>query len=84
MYACLVEFMISKILCQSHCFIIYKFVFRRYSGSKAFLIAFTCTFFEMFNIPVFWPILVMYFCILFVLTMKRQIKVSVFLLYSLW
>jgi len=45
-----------------------------YSGSKAFLIAFTCTFFEMFNIPVFWPILVMYFCILFVLTMKRQIK----------
>ena len=32
------------------------------------------TFFEMFNIPVFWPILLMYFCILFFLTMKRQIK----------
>lgn len=45
-----------------------------YSGSKAFVIATTCTFFDMFNIPVFWPILVMYFCILFVLTMKRQIK----------
>lgn len=32
---------------------------------------FTC--FEWFNIPVFWPILVMYFFILFFLTMKRQI-----------
>lgn len=45
-----------------------------YSCSKAFVIATGCTFFEMFNIPVFWPILVMYFFILFVLTMKRQIK----------
>ena len=27
-----------------------------------------------FNIPVFWPILLMYFIALFVLTMKRQIK----------
>lgn len=32
------------------------------------------TFFECFNVPVFWPILVMYFFILFFLTMKRQIK----------
>jgi len=45
-----------------------------YSGCKSFVIATTCTFFEMFNIPVFWPILVMYFIILFVMTMKRQIK----------
>jgi len=45
-----------------------------YSGSKAFVIATGCTFFDAFNIPVFWPILVMYFCILFVMTMKRQIK----------
>lgn len=45
-----------------------------YSGCKAIIIGTGCTFFEMFNIPVFWPILVMYFCILFVLTMKRQIK----------
>lgn len=35
-----------------------------------------CTFFEVFNIPVFWPILVMYFITLFCITMKRQIKVS--------
>jgi hypothetical protein len=27
-----------------------------------------------FNIPVFWPILLMYFFALFFLTMKRQIK----------
>jgi len=45
-----------------------------YSGFKAFVIAISCTFFDALNIPVFWPILVMYFCILFVMTMKRQIK----------
>jgi len=45
-----------------------------YSSFKAFVIAIGCTFFEALNIPVFWPILVMYFCILFVMTMKRQIK----------
>lgn len=45
-----------------------------YSGTKAVLVATFCTFFEAFNIPVFWPILVMYFIILFVITMKRQIK----------
>uniref|UniRef100_A0A7S0ITX5 Protein RER1 n=1 Tax=Calcidiscus leptoporus TaxID=127549 RepID=A0A7S0ITX5_9EUKA len=45
-----------------------------YSLTKAFVIAFTLTFFNVFNIPVFWPILLMYFIALFVLTMKRQIK----------
>lgn len=35
-----------------------------------------CTFFEAFNVPVFWPILVMYFIMLFCITMKRQIKVN--------
>lgn len=42
---------------------------------KATLIAFMCTFFEIFDVPVFWPILVMYFIILTCLTMKRQIMV---------
>lgn len=46
-----------------------------YSATKATVIAFLCTFFEFFNIPVFWPILVMYFITLFCITMKRQIKV---------
>ena len=36
--------------------------------------AFFMTFFSIFNIPVFWPILLLYFIALFVLTMKRQIK----------
>ncbi|KAB0794589.1 hypothetical protein PPYR_11428 [Photinus pyralis] len=45
-----------------------------YSVSKSTLIALVCTFFECFNIPVFWPILVMYFITLFCITMKRQIK----------
>ncbi|VDO18914.1 unnamed protein product [Heligmosomoides polygyrus] len=44
-----------------------------HSAMKATLIAIFCTFFEFFNVPVFWPILVMYFIILFFLTMKRQI-----------
>ncbi|KAK2193771.1 hypothetical protein NP493_5g00035 [Ridgeia piscesae] len=45
-----------------------------YSATKAVLIATVCTFFESLNIPVFWPILVVYFFILFTITMKRQIK----------
>ncbi|XP_028393998.1 protein RER1-like isoform X2 [Dendronephthya gigantea] len=45
-----------------------------YGCTRAIVIALICTFFDAFNIPVFWPILVMYFIILFVLTMKRQIK----------
>ena len=36
--------------------------------------AFGATFFQAFNVPVFWPILVLYFCILFGISMKRQIK----------
>lgn len=43
-------------------------------ATRATLIAFSCTLFEMFNVPVFWPILVMYFIMLFVITMKRQLK----------
>ncbi|XP_059471191.1 protein RER1 isoform X1 [Neocloeon triangulifer] len=45
-----------------------------YSVSKSTLIAMVCTMFDCFNIPVFWPILVMYFITLFCITMKRQIK----------
>ncbi|XP_066998244.1 protein RER1 [Anabrus simplex] len=45
-----------------------------YSVTKSTVIAVGCTFFDCFNIPVFWPILVMYFITLFCITMKRQIK----------
>ncbi|KRZ90749.1 Protein RER1 [Trichinella sp. T8] len=46
----------------------------RHAATKAVIFAFCCTFIEAFDIPVFWPILVVYFIILFCLTMKRQIK----------
>jgi len=45
-----------------------------YASTKATVIAFFMTFFNFFNIPVFWPILLLYFIALFFLTMKRQIK----------
>lgn len=42
--------------------------------TKAFCIAFVMTFFSMFDVPVFWPILLCYWIVLFVLTMRRQIS----------
>ncbi|KAL8443394.1 hypothetical protein Emed_006850 [Eimeria media] len=44
------------------------------SGMRALLIAIGMTFFEVFDLPVFWPILLVYFILLFVLTMKQQVK----------
>ncbi|KAK9314647.1 retrieval of early ER protein Rer1 [Lipomyces starkeyi] len=45
-----------------------------YSATKATVIAFVCTWFAIFDVPVFWPILLLYFCILFTITMRRQIQ----------
>ncbi|XP_023070915.1 protein RER1 isoform X1 [Piliocolobus tephrosceles] len=45
-----------------------------HAATKGILVAMVCTFFDAFNVPVFWPILVMYFIMLFCITMKRQIK----------
>ncbi|KAH6789368.1 Rer1 family protein [Perilla frutescens var. frutescens] len=44
-----------------------------YAITKAFCIAFLMTFFSMFDVPVFWPILLCYWLVLLFLTMKRQI-----------
>ena len=44
-----------------------------WSASKATFFAFCLTFFRVLDVPVFWPILLVYFCALFFLTMKRQI-----------
>lgn len=44
------------------------------STTRAILFCLFLTLFQAFNVPVFWPILVMYFIILFCATMKRQIK----------
>ena len=46
----------------------------RLSATRATLIAIVCSFFEMFDVPVYWPILVVYFFVLFLLTMRRQIQ----------
>ncbi|XP_040871281.1 protein RER1A isoform X2 [Glycine max] len=45
-----------------------------YSITKAFCIAFVMTFFSAFDVPVFWPILLFYWVVLFSLTMRRQIS----------
>lgn len=45
-----------------------------YAFTKAFCVAFLMTFFSIFDVPVFWPILLLYWIVLFVLTMKRQIR----------
>jgi len=41
--------------------------------SKGVCTCIVMTFFSVFDVPVFWPILLMYFFVLFFMTMKRQI-----------
>ncbi|GFS29643.1 protein RER1 [Nephila pilipes] len=55
-----------------------------YSATRAVFFAMLCTFFDCFNIPVFWPILLLYFILLFCVTMKRQIKHMVKYRYLPW
>lgn len=43
-------------------------------GTRATLISLFLSMFEIFNLPVFWPILVLYFFILTFLTLRRQIQ----------
>ncbi len=43
------------------------------ASMEATLIAFCMTFFPFFDIPVFWPILLTYWLLLFFLTMRNQI-----------
>ena len=45
-----------------------------YACTRSTVIAFFMTFFEVFDVPVFWPILLLYFIVLFFITMKRQIR----------
>jgi len=42
--------------------------------ARAVLLSTGMTFFDMFDVPVFWPILLLYFIVLFFITMKNQIK----------
>ncbi|TIB71127.1 retention in the endoplasmic reticulum [Wallemia mellicola] len=45
-----------------------------YSATRAILVSILCTTTSAFDIPVYWPILLVYFFILFSLTMRRQIE----------
>jgi len=44
-----------------------------YWGMRAVVLSFVATFFRIFDLPVFWPILLFYFVFLFFITMKQQI-----------
>ena len=43
-----------------------------YSATKAIAIGFACSFFSIFDLPVFWPVLVVYWIILVALTSKLR------------
>ena len=43
-----------------------------YSTTKAIAVGLFCTFFTIFDLPVFWPVLVVYWLILFGLTSKFE------------
>nr|AEH41462.1 RER1 protein [Endocarpon pusillum] len=45
-----------------------------YSATRMIMGCFVASWFEIFNLPVFWPVLVVYWFILFSLTMRRQIQ----------
>ncbi|KAJ1033822.1 hypothetical protein NDA16_000032 [Ustilago loliicola] len=44
------------------------------SATQAVVLSLLATTSSAFDVPVFWPILLMYFCVLFTITMRRQIK----------
>lgn len=45
-----------------------------HAATRAILLAFCCCWSEIFNLPVFWPVLVVYWLILVFLTMRKQIQ----------
>ncbi|KAJ3095233.1 hypothetical protein HDU97_007137 [Phlyctochytrium planicorne] len=55
-----------------------------YWATRGITISFLCTFFPFLDVPVFWPILLMYFLILFALTMKQRIKHMIKYKYVPW
>ncbi len=50
-----------------------------YSATRALVIGFTCTWFDIFDVPVFWPVLVLYWLILFTLTSMSSLLYSRFI-----
>lgn len=47
-----------------------------HSATRAIAISFACTWSSLFNVPVFWPVLVVYFIILFSLTSTCFTEIS--------
>lgn len=45
-----------------------------YNAIRATIASLFISLFEIFDIPVFWPILLIYFILLFILTMRRQLQ----------
>jgi hypothetical protein len=45
-----------------------------YWATRAICIGFFCSWFEIFNIPVFWPVLLVYWIMLFFLTSKSPLR----------
>lgn len=45
-----------------------------HSATRAIGISFVCSWFTIFDVPVFWPVLVMYWIILFVLTSMSPLR----------
>lgn len=54
-----------------------------YWATRAIGIGFFCTWFAIFDVPVFWPVLVMYWLILFVLTSKSPLSNAMPAMYML-
>ena len=48
-----------------------------HAATRAVALAFACCWSEIFNLPVFWPVLVVYWLILVFLTMRKQIQAMV-------
>lgn len=53
-------------------------------GMTATVLSFFMSFFSIFDIPVFWPILLIYFVLLFTLTMRKQIQHMIKYKYLPW
>ena len=61
-------------MCQSFVGLLSADSPRRYASIKSILLGTGMTFFTVFDVPVFWPILLLYWFVLFFVTMKRQIR----------
>ncbi|KXL45787.1 hypothetical protein M433DRAFT_157022 [Acidomyces richmondensis BFW] len=55
-----------------------------HAATRAVALAFACSWSEIFNLPVFWPVLVIYWLILVFLTMRRQIQAMIKYRYVPW